>query len=111
MITLPSLSDLNKVAYDYLFVRKNEQENHLRITLNWWRYDGGKASYIDYTIEGIGISDETSWKQMAKFHAKWSKKFYDVFVPLLQQWNVMKWFIYLMKTKFECIKRRTENLV
>ena len=41
-------------------------------------------------FEGIGISDETNWTQMAKFHAEWSKKFYDVFVPLLQQWNAMR---------------------
>ena len=24
---------------------------------------------------------------MAKFHAEWSKKFYDVFVPLLKEWQ------------------------
>ena len=82
--------DLNKSAYDYLFTRKNDIETRLGITLNWWRYEEGKASYVDYTKEGIGISDETSWTQMAKFHAEWSKKFYDVFVPLLNQWNEMK---------------------
>ena len=82
--------DLNKSAYDYLFTRKNDIETKLGTQLNWWRYDEGKASYVDYTIEGIGISDETNWTQMAKFHAEWSKRFYDAFVPLLQQWNLMK---------------------
>ena len=82
--------DLNKSAYDYLFTRKNDIETRLGITLNWWRYEEGKASYVDYTKEGIGISDESSWTQMAKFHAEWSKKFYDVFVPLLHQWNTLK---------------------
>ena len=47
-------------------------------------------SYVDYNVEGIGVDDETSWTQMAKFHAEWSKKFYDVFVPLLQQWNELR---------------------
>ena len=81
--------DVNKSAFDYLFVRKDEIEATLGISLNWWRFEG-KSSYVDYSIEGIGISDETNWTQMAKFHAEWSKKFYDVFVPLLQQWNAMR---------------------
>ena len=81
--------DVNKSAFDYLFVRKDEIEATLGISLNWWRFEG-KSSYVDYNIEGIGISDETNWTQMAKFHAEWSKKFYDVFVPLLQQWNAMR---------------------
>ena len=81
--------DANKSAYDYLFAKKDAIESQLGISLNWWRFDG-KSSYVDYHIEGIGISDETSWTQMAKFHAEWSKKFYDVFVPLLQQWNAMR---------------------
>lgn len=89
MVMGKSNRDINKAAYDYLFARKDEIESKLGISLNWWRFEG-KASYVDYTIEGVGINDETSWTQMAKFHAEWSKKFYDVFVPLLQQWNSMR---------------------
>ena len=89
MVLGKSNRDINKAAYDYLFARKDEIESKLGISLNWWRFEG-KASYIDYTIEGVGINDETSWTQMAKFHAEWSKKFYDVFVPLLQQLNSMR---------------------
>ena len=81
--------DLNKSAYDYLFSRKEEIESKLGIPLNWWRFEG-KSSYVDYNIEGIGINDEANWTKMAKFHAEWSKKFYDVFVPLLQQWNIVR---------------------
>ena len=62
----------------------------LGVALNWWRYDEGKSSYVDYTISGVGINDESSWTQMAKFHAEWSKKFYDVFVPLLRQWDAKR---------------------
>ena len=29
------------------------------------------------------IENETDWLQMAKFHAHWSKKFYDIIVPYL----------------------------
>ena len=81
--------DLNKSAFDYLFARKEEIESQMGIPLNWWRFEG-KSSYVDYNIDGIGINDESSWTKMAKFHAEWSKKFYDVLVPLLQQWNEMR---------------------
>ncbi len=27
---------------------------------------------------------------MTKFHAEWSKKFFDVFAPPLQQWNLQQ---------------------
>ncbi len=72
--------------YDFLFTCKYEIEKNLGIPLNWWRFEG-KSSYVDYHVEGIGIKDETSWLQMAKFHADWSKKFYDVFVLLLKEWQ------------------------
>lgn len=77
--------DKNKSAYDYLFERKGEIEKTLGVPLDWWRFEG-KASYVHYKLD-LGLSDDTNWTQMAKFHAEWSKKFYDVFVPLLQQWN------------------------
>lgn len=79
--------ELNKEAFNFLYSHKDEVEKQLGVALNWWRYDEGKSSYINYTVNGIGINDESSWTQMAKFHAEWSRKFYDVFVPLLQQWN------------------------
>ncbi|MCR5802641.1 MAG: DUF4268 domain-containing protein [Clostridia bacterium] len=78
--------DLNKDAFDYLYARKDEIEKQLGINLNWWRFEG-KSSYVDYSIDTVGMRDETSWTQMAKFHAEWSKKFYDVFVPLLREWD------------------------
>lgn len=78
--------DVNKDAYDYLYARKDEIEKQLGISLNWWRFEG-KSSYVDYTIDTVGLQDETSWTQMAKFHAEWSKKLYDVFVPLLREWD------------------------
>lgn len=81
--------DLNKSAYDYIYAHKAEVEEKLGVAVDWWRFEG-KSSYVSYHIDGVGIDDETSWTQMAKFHAEWSKKFYDVFVPLLQQWNAMR---------------------
>ena len=80
--------DKNKSAYDFLFARKGEIEKALGVSLDWWRFEG-KAAYVHYGLN-IGLSDEVNWLQMAKFHAEWSKKFYDVFVPLLQQWNAAR---------------------
>lgn len=77
--------DVNKDAFDYLYARKDAIEEALGISLNWWRFEG-KSSYVDYTIRTVGVNDESSWTQMAKFHAEWSKKFYDVIVPILKEW-------------------------
>ena len=82
--------DKNKAAYDYLFARKEEIETALGTELDWWRFNQGKASYVNICCKEkpIGIYRENSWETMAQFHAEWSKKFYDVLVPLLREWNV-----------------------
>lgn len=77
----------NKAAFDYLYKHKDAIEKDLGTSLYWWRLDDKKASYVVIHLDDVGIEDETSWIRMAKFHAEWSKKFYDVFVPLLQKWN------------------------
>ena len=80
--------DKNKSAFDYLLAHRGEIERSLGSPVQWSRFEG-KASYIHCGLD-LGLSDEANWTQMAKFHAEWSKKFYDVFVPLLQQWNAMR---------------------
>lgn len=77
----------NKSAFDYLYARKDAIEAQLGTPVDWQRSDDTKASFVVYRLPGVSIAHETDWIQMAKFHAEWSKKFYDVFVPLLQQWN------------------------
>lgn len=78
----------NKAAFDYLYARKDEIEKAMGAPLNWFRFEG-KASYVSYYL-GMGIEDESNWPKLAKFHAEWSKKFYDVFVPLLREWDKKK---------------------
>ena len=53
------------------------------VSLIWKRRDDVKSSKIYYEIRNVSIENETDWIQMAKFHAEWSKKFYDVIVPYL----------------------------
>lgn len=82
-----SNQEKNKSAFDYLFVRKSEIEDKMGAPLEWQRSEKTKASYVVYRLKDVSIQNETDWIQMAKFHAEWSKKFYDVFVPYLQEWN------------------------
>ena len=79
--------DKNKSAYDYLYNRKAEIEAEIGADLDWDRSDETKASFVSVHLSNVSISNETDWIQMAKFHAEWSKKIYDVFVPLLREWN------------------------
>ena len=73
----------NKKAFDMLMTHKEDIENALGVSLDWSRGDDIKTSKISYKLYGVSIKNETDWLQMAKFHAEWSKKFYDFIVPYL----------------------------
>lgn len=80
-----SNKERNKEAFDYLYSYKSEIETVLGTQISWLRSDDTKGSYIVIRLENVSIENEADWMQMAKFHAEWSKKFYDVFVPYLKQ--------------------------
>ena len=80
-----SNKERNKEAFDYLYRYKSEIETVLGTQISWLRSDDTKGSYIEIHLENVSIENEADWMQMAKFHAEWSKKFYDVFVPYLKQ--------------------------
>ena len=73
------------LSFFYDVIEKIEEQ--IGTPLVWDRSDNTKASYVAYHLEDVSINNETDWLQMAKFHAEWSKKFLDAFVPLLKQWN------------------------
>lgn len=75
---------INKKAFDAVILYKDAIENSLGVKLIWNRGDDIKSSKISYQINDVSIENETDWFQMAKFHAHWSKKFYDVIVPYLR---------------------------
>ena len=77
----------NKSAFDYLYSRRAEIEKVLGETLFWNRNDENKASRIYVLREKMGIEDESSWQRMSDFHTDWSRRFYEVFVPLLKGWE------------------------
>lgn len=74
----------NKEAFDYLYANKEKIESVLGTQISWQRKDDAKSSYVVISLESVSIDNESDWIQMAKFHAEWSKKFYDVFVPYLK---------------------------
>lgn len=73
----------NKKAFDMLMTHKDDIEKTLGVSLIWYRGDDIKSSKISYQLNDVSIKKETDWLQMAKFHAQWSKIFYDVIVPYL----------------------------
>lgn len=73
----------NKAAFDSLISNKAEIESRLGISLNWNRGDDIKSSKVYYQLD-TGIENEINWIQAAKFHAEWSRKFYDVLVPYIK---------------------------
>ena len=73
----------NKRIFDALMARRAEVESALGVALNWNRAEDKKASKVSTQIENVSIEKEVDWLQMARFHAEWSRKFYDVLVPLI----------------------------
>lgn len=79
-----AMKEENKAAFDILFAHKNEIEKKLGVNLNWLRSEDTKGSYITYKLDNVSVTNETDWLLMAKFHAEWSKKFFDILVPYLK---------------------------
>ena len=74
----------NKIAFDNVMLHKLEIESNFGVNLEWNRGDDVKKSIISYRLENVSIYNENDWLQIAKFHAKWSKKFIDAIVPYLK---------------------------
>lgn len=74
----------NKKAFDAVFLHKDVIEASLGVNLIWSRGDEIKSSKISFELRTVSIEKETDWLQMAKFHAEWSRRFYDVIVPYLE---------------------------
>lgn len=73
----------NKKAFDALIAHKDEIESALGIGLTWNRGDDIKSSKVYCQLSNVSIENEVDWLQMARFHADWSRKFYDVIVPYI----------------------------
>lgn len=74
----------NKQIFDKLYAIKPDIESKLGVSLTWHRGDNNKSSKIFYQLRDVSISYEQDWPQMARFHAVWSKKFYDILIPYVK---------------------------
>lgn len=80
------LKERNKAHFDILFSHKAEIEVALEgIELEWNRFDDATGSKIFCRLADVSIENESDWTIMAKFHAEWSRKFFDVFVPYIKK--------------------------
>lgn len=77
--------EINKSIFDYLYRQKNLIEVSLSRPLTWSRLDEYRASVISCRLDNVSIENQEDWDRMAQFHAEWSRKFIDVFVPILQR--------------------------
>lgn len=75
----------NGKAFDYLYKNKAEIERALGTWLVWEANTDTKAAGVHLKLQDVSIEREADWIQMSKFHAEWSKRFYDVFVPYLRK--------------------------
>lgn len=64
---------------------KAKIEEELGAELQWNRGDDIKFSKAFITLENVSIENETNWLQMPKFHAEWTKEFFDVIVPYVKE--------------------------
>ena len=85
LILAHSDRERNKQAFDYLYRYKEVIEEKLGTQVEWLRSEQTKGSFVLIRLDDVSIEREEDWTQMAKFHAECSKKFYDGFVPYLQQ--------------------------
>lgn len=74
----------NKAAFNTLFSHKDDIEKELGVELGWNLANHCKASWIDYYLTDVSITNEADWPQMAKFQAEWSDKLCNVLLPYLQ---------------------------
>lgn len=77
----------NRRAFDYLFSRSGQIEQVLGTRLMWNRSGGNKtskAAVISTSLRDVAIANDADWSRMAEFMAQWSRKYLDVFVPILE---------------------------
>lgn len=75
--------EANKKAFDHLLSHKEEIERALDASLVWNRNDDINLSKVSCQLSGVSIEKEEDWMKMARFHAEWSRKFYDKMVPYI----------------------------
>jgi len=75
-----------KDLYDFLFEHRAEIEAQLTdVELGWKRGNDIKHARVYVQDDGLSINKESEWMSLARFHAEWSRKFFDVMVPYVRE--------------------------
>ncbi|MCH7782640.1 DUF4268 domain-containing protein, partial [candidate division KSB1 bacterium] len=77
--------DLNKKAFDELFLSKIDIEKEIGLKLLWLRLDNKNASKISYDNNQLNVYDEKNWDQINEFLSENSLKFKDIFFDRINQ--------------------------
>lgn len=77
--------EINKNIFDFLKTKKLEIESELNTNLEWERCDSNRLSKIYLQLNDVSIGNKSDWQSIAEFHASWSQRFRDVFLPYLNR--------------------------
>lgn len=76
-----------KELFDELEKHRVEIEKSLGADKVYWnRGNNIKHARIFVKDDLVGINNEEDWPRMAAFHAEWSKKIFDVFIPYVREY-------------------------
>ena len=80
-----------KELFDELAKHRGEIEEKLCADKVYWnRGNDIKHARIFVQDDSLSINNEKDWTRMAAYHADWSKKVYEVFVPYVREYAELK---------------------
>ena len=80
-----------KELFDELGKHREEIEGKLCADRIYWnRGNDRKHARIFVQDDSLSINNEEDWARMAAYHAEWSKKIHDVFVPYVREYAELK---------------------
>lgn len=88
-VTAVLAQQLNLSAEDLAEMLPSGRQTVFKNRVGWAKTYLKKAGLLDsparatIQLDNVSIENEDDWPQMAKFHAEWSKKFYDLIVPYI----------------------------
>jgi hypothetical protein len=74
----------NKVIFDTLFQDKDTIEAEFGEPMTWRRMDDNKSSRIQYEINGVGLSDTTTWSKGFEIISEKIIKWEHTFKPYIK---------------------------
>jgi len=77
--------EINNSIFESLLSKKEEIEEKLGLPLTWENLNKYKGAYIYLDLSEVSVLNREDWQKMAWFHAEWSRKISDTFMPYLER--------------------------